>query len=346
MPHVIRAMRNGKRYVLTLAVQTENEAAAERLKFEHDPEGYALLHKTAKALRAAPKPEPVKADTWDHIDAWSADMTKRGRTPVYIRCTNSYVRQWRDALRRPLEACSLALLTSTLEQWTTAVKDRVIALKSFTAFLRTKGLLDRKNDPTLDFKNDPDLFKPTRKPSERSYSKELVEKTYSLIYRQDVRDLFRFRAMTGCHTTELRRIAADKNSLQVVNDGSGIYGVARFEHKNGTPHALSLDKATYFAAMRLQALESLPSNNGIGYCLQSVSPGFVIERLRHTFATLAPSCGKVVKPQGNTGVDHAAVAQQLGHSVATANKYYRGDTVPDMIRIPYKLHHTDDPVLT
>jgi integrase len=158
------------------------------------------------------------------------------------------------------------------------------------------------------------------------------------------------RAKTGMHNSEIERLASGRGELRVINDPSGIAGTARFLHKNGRVHIISLDAQALAAGQRLQARGSAPSRNtvreSIGYASarigqQPLNPG----ELRHSFATWAKNEGTVVKAtQGGVPLD--VVAAVLGHqSTRTTSKFYDGTEVPPMITVPLKLHHPQDPAV-
>ncbi len=77
--------------------------------------------------------------------------------------------------------------------------------------------------------------RPGKAPGERAYSADVIEAAYRDLRTQFARDTFRLLAVTGLHRTEVDRLASGKGTVEVVNDASGIYAVARYTHKNGTP---------------------------------------------------------------------------------------------------------------
>ena len=86
--------------------------------------------------------------------------------------------------------------------------------------------------------------KSNKDPKDRAYPIPQLEEVYSAIAIQGVRDVFRIRLMTGMHESEIVRVVSGQGEMLVVDDASGIYAVAKFTHKNGRPHAVSLERDT------------------------------------------------------------------------------------------------------
>jgi integrase len=150
------------------------------------------------------------------------------------------------------------------------------------------------------------------------------------------------------HKSEISRLASGKGELRSVNDPSGIAGTARFVHKHGRVHMLSLDAQAFAAATRLQARGSAPTRNTVRESIQYAAaragvPPINPSELRHSFATWAKNVGTLIKPTEG-GVPLDVVASVLGHqSTRTTSKFYDGTEVPPMVALPLKLQHPRDP---
>jgi integrase len=235
-----------------------------------------------------------------------------------------------------------------LANWPTAYQLRVIAIKSFFSWLRSEDRIKPSDDPTLALKVPPAVAEKGSRT--KGYPMEQVEAIYAALEKQVVRDIIMVKAKSGMHYTELRRIANRKGELRPLADtSSGIAGTARFKHKNGRIHIVSLDAQSFAAAQRLQRRGRVPAHFSVKRFLdraaeQCGQPTINLGELRHSFATWAKNHGELVKPTSG-GVALEIVASILGHtSTRTTTMFYDGTEVPPMVRIPIKLHHPQDPV--
>ncbi|NOJ83831.1 site-specific integrase [Myxococcus xanthus] len=346
---VIERQWAGRRYSVALDAASEREALAELALWERDPDAYRTRR------QAALDNAPVHIDE-EAVAGLLLHLTEKGRGLAHRRAVRAYLSAWGEALAgRDLRKVQLRDLRKLLADWGTARKYRIIALKSFTAWLREEDRLKPSEDPTLSLRVPPAVAEKGSRI--KGYSLAFVERIYGTVGSQCVRDVLCLRAKTGMHATEIARIAAGEGALRVVNDPCGIVGTVTFKHKNGRIHIVSLDAQSMAAAERLQARGKSPSTSSVheclGYAAGRLSKQFPNERitplvpgeLRHSFATWASECGRVVKPTSD-GVPLKMVAAVMGHlNTRTTKLFYEGVQIPPMIVLPLNLHHPKDPVL-
>lgn len=352
-----RRIGGGVRRVIRLDVHSEEDARAELALFTRNPLGYRTQRQlTARAVEGA-EAAVLDAPT---LERFLKDAA-RECTPEYVEYVlGTYLREWAVKLnRRDLGAVDLPELQRILDGWDTARHKRIVALKSFTAWLRERGLLRRSADPTLDLKVPQP--KPEQAVRAKGYSMREVEQVYAEIPSQLLRDVLCLRAKTGMHDTEIARVARGQAVLKAINDPCGIAGTVTFQHlKGGMVHTISLDAQTFAAAQRLQArgspLTRAPAlvmmkraaNRLRAACktekereaIRVVSPG----ELRHSFSTWATEHGRLIRPTAN-GLPVSEVAAVMGHLNTRTTKgfYVSRGVVPPMISIPLWLVHPADP---
>lgn len=333
--------------VVTLDVSSEREALAEMALWERDPAGYRNREQSARDAAAVRLDGPTLADFLAHL-------ARRGLTEEYRTYVRTYLQEWGEALaRRDLRTVQLRELRQLLSRWKTARHHRIVALKSFTAWLREEDYLRRSEDPTIDLRVPPAT--PEKSVRAKGYPMPLVERFYSELESQASRDMICLRAKTGMHDTEIGRIASGDGVLRKVEDPSGIYGTVTFRHKNGRIHVVSMDAQTFGAAERLQARGSAVTRNALKVMLDRAgerirkadglkeAPRLMPGELRHSFATWASAHGVVVRPtEGGVSLD--VVASVMGHlSPRTTKVFYEGNQIPPMIALPLRLAHPKDP---
>jgi integrase len=342
-----RRVGGGKRLVITLDVDNEDDARAELRLFERDPLSYRSQRQVI-AAKAAGDPGAATLDG-DTLEAFLKHCERQGLTEDYRNdILGHYLRAWGNALgRRDIRTVQLRELRVMLDKWRTARHHRIVALKSFTAWLREEDRLRRNEDPTLDLK----VPQPIAEKSIRvkGYAMPEVERVYAEVASQVLRDTLCLRAKTGMHDTEIARVANGQAVLRVINDPSGIFGTITFRHlKAGKVHVVSVDRQTFDAAQRLQTRGSPLSRNAAKVMLdraakrlgrQPLKPG----ELRHSFATWARAQGRIVRPTEG-GVPLSEVAAVMGHmNHRTTKVFYEGNEVPPMIILPLNLRHPEDP---
>jgi integrase len=369
--YLIEKMVAGRRYSLNLGVIGEDRARAEYALFLQSPHTYR-----APAERVAEE-QNKKAEAENRALAGAVVITtelitayrdaalegvhRRAASAQHVRECCGFIGEFAKAPQlagRDLRSVTLGELNAALDQWSKSRRKRIVALKSFTKFLRRRGLLSAKNDPTVDLTT-PQPRTPTEAEKEdKVYSPEDLEAFYRHLDKQESRDVFLVRTYTGLHLTEIRRIAEGKGSLRRVGKGE-IVGTVSVEHKSGQTHVQSLNAKAFAAFERLVSAGRIPSEGrlieaGRRAC---ISLGYVTKdgkadddrrvqmaNLRHTFITHATESGKLVNAEGDGGVPVNVVAQLVGHhDTKTTSKFYIAKRVPPMVVIPVMLEHPDDP---
>ncbi|WP_426751572.1 hypothetical protein [Myxococcus sp. Y35] len=369
---VIERGINGRAWKVTLDAQTHRQALAELALFERDPEGYRTRAQQRRERAAASAPG-LRLDA-AALAAFDADAKARvdagELSPGYVRHTlQPYLRAWADALGgRELRTVTLAELRVTLAGWESARHKRVVALKAFTAWARSAGRLDQKDDPSLWL----EVPKVTPRPvADRAFTAEQVatfyaalrDYTYAPGYGDDappeaprlrvdlqpIRDVFLLRALCGMHGTEIERLARGEGRIRVLEGEGEIAAVLEFKHKNGGAHAVSIGCQALAAAQRLQAAGRAPDRVATSRAVARVIAarpeldGFSFERLRHTFVTLSANGGRLVTARAG-GVSLDAISQVTGHSIRTARRHYLGVHIPPMVVVPLVLVNADDEI--
>ena len=366
---VIERMVNGHRYTKSLDVRNEQDAFAELALFDRDPVAY----QTKTAAKAVPPSEVVTIDG-RAVGRFLAFLRSEERTERYRRNVQHYLATWgKFYAGRDIRSVPLQEILQELGRHKRARKNRITALKSFTAFLREQeATLTSKEDPTIDLKVPP--ARPQKAVREKGYPIEQVERLYSAIdgWRsnkygwkntgrkvevQCVRDVLVLHAKCGMHATEIERLARGLGEVKPIEGQGEIAGTIKFVHKSGRVHIQSVDAQALAAAQRLQARGSAPvesfirkvvkraveevNKRGRRKVLKSVRFG----ELRHSFVTWAHEGGQEVRPKKG-GVPLHTVAAVVGHmSALTTKRFYEGVKVPVMIKIPIRLFHGSDPVV-
>ncbi|MCP3137535.1 site-specific integrase [Pyxidicoccus xibeiensis] len=365
-----RRAGSGKRYKIALDVRTEREALAELALFERDPAGYQTRKQQRRERAADTGGMRLDAAALGEFFTDARAKVARGELSVgYVRhALQPYLIAWAEALGgRELRAVSLAELNAILGRWTGAGPKRIVVLKAFTAWARSKGRLAQKDDPTLGLKVPPVTTRPMEA---RAFTASKVEAVYAALRNytfapghgsdapasaprvtvdmQPVRDVFVLRAKCGMHGTEIDRLARGAGTVRVLTGQGEIAATLVFPHKRGGEHVVSVDAQALAAAQRLQARGKAPDPVTTSRAVARVIAeypeldGFAFERLRHTFITLG-AAGRVVTAKGG-GVPLELLSQVAGHtSTATTRRHYLGTHVPPMVVLPLQLVNEDDP---
>jgi integrase len=354
-----RRVGSGVRRVISLNVRSEDDARAELALFTRNPLAYQTQKQAAAEATAGTGRATLDGTS---LAEFLAHARAAGLTEEYVEhVLHHYLSEWALKLgRRDISAIKLTEIKAILGTWTTARHKRIIVIKSFTAWLREEGRLDRAVDPTLD------LTVPQAKPEQsvraKGYTMEEVQAAYAVAPSQLLRDVLCLRCKTGMHDTEIARIARGQALLKEINDPCGIAGTVTFKHlKAGMEHTISLDAQTFAAAGRIQARGSpLTRAPALLMCkriakrlqdactdekkrskIRSIAPG----ELRHSFATWASKFGELIRPT-NAGLPVEEVAAVMGHkSTRTTAAFYKKVQVPPMIKLPLCLVHSGDPAL-
>lgn len=339
--YVIERMRGGERYTHVLFVGSEGEADAEYALFLRDPARYQPPHKSMPLRRTGRA--SIDAET---LGLFLAAQKAAGFSREHRQDLKHSLEKLGAALRgRDLRVVPLGELREILARQT-ATKHRIIALKAFAGWLRSVDRLRRDEDPTLEIKVPPS--RAAQFIAAKHYDLAHVDAVYRCISSQAVRDVVRLRVCTGVHKKEIDRMARGECELRELNLRCGIKGTVRFLHKRRKQHILSLDAGCFAAARRLIARGSAPTDHTCIDVLDTAARRAEQERilpgnLRHTFTTASRRYGRVVRPT-RRGVSLETIRQIVGHvTTDTTSTYYDGTDVPDMVRLPLKLAHADDP---
>ncbi|GHG91518.1 hypothetical protein [Comamonas sp. JC664] len=347
--------------MLTLGVASEREALAELALFERDPAAYQTKKEAARRKAEADQQTAgdVVALTPELQGEFIESARKEGLSEEYVKhILGNYLAHWGVALAgRDLRGVTLLELKKMLKGWKTAEHHRIVALKSFTSWLREEGKLHRSNDPTLDLQVP--QAQPEKSVRTKGYTMAEVEAVYAEVSSQLLRDTLCLRAKAAMHDTEIARVARGEALLKEVNDPCGIKGTVTFHHKRGDDHVVSLDEQAFAAALRLQArkrpLTRAPALLMLKRAASRLREKFetpeekekirVIEpgEIRHSFSNWASEYGVLVRPT-KQGLPVEEVAAVMGHrSTKTTRTFYKRVLVPPMIQLPLKLVHPEDP---
>lgn len=332
------------RHRLRLRVESEGAALAELALFDRDPAAYLAKDDEDRGR--------VLLDA-DALAGLLRHLAAEGRTIAYRKNVRLYAAQWIAALDgRDLRKVTLADLQRLLDEWKTARRHRIIAIKTLTAYLRERtAVLLTGDDPTAALRVP--QARPEKASRAKGWSVEAVEAVYRQVGPQDVRDVMALRARTGLHETEVSRIAEGRAVLSRVDAGE-IVGTVRLDHKSGRIHTQSLDAQAFAAALRIATLRR-PLDNArlnrevrvafgrVNAMRREALPLHGLGELRHSFVTWAKTLGREVRAAG-TGVPLALVAETIGHATTrTTSRFYDGTEVPVMIALPLRLVHPSDP---
>lgn len=309
---IIERMVSGQHFHVSTRCRTERAALKELERFETAPYAYragapqkkagAAIILTAELIR-------------DYVD-WQEHVKKTTRAHA-LDCER-YLGQWADVFgHRDLRTISLHDdIKPALDAWKTARKTRVVALKGFTAWLRReKGILERRDDPTLD------LQVPSTRPEKLTRKKaipfEVVQATLPLL-PADVRDLVVLLAATGLHVSEVRRFASGEGALHEPSPQQrkeGVRATLSVRHKNGRLHVVALTSEEVLeAAQNIAIAKKVPSHSTQWWALREAKAEWNIGSLRHSVATWLHEAGWSLE----------AIAEQLGHrDPRTTADFYR-----------------------
>lgn len=310
---VIERTVAGTPFHVSTRCRTERAALKELERFEASPHGY----RPGGVPRKAPSgPVALTAELIVEYVDWLENVKRTTRDHA-LDCER-YLGQWADVFdRRDLRTLTLHEdIKPALAAWPTARKTRVVALKGFTAWLRReKGLLERRDDPTLD------LQVPQSKPEKLRRRKAIpfsvVQATLPKL-PDDVRDLVLVLAATGLHVSELRRFAQGEGGLHEplpAQRAQGVKATLSVRHKTGRLHvvALTTDEALE-AAKRIAKAGKVASHSTQWWALREAGASWNVGSLRHSVATWLHEAGWSLQ----------AIAEQLGHrDPRTTSDFYR-----------------------
>lgn len=344
---------NGKRYGMKLNVSSEDEAMAEWALWKRDPLAYT--ERREERLRIEEDRVLLTPET---IDLFRNHLYSLDRERKHVENCCYYLVWWEERLRgKDLRKVTLRDLKLVLATAQTARKNRIAAYKVLASFLREElAVLPRGDDASLDLKIP--AARAEKDVREKGHTAEEIQAVYANLSPwgvhasqdlQPIRDLIRVLITTGCHQTELMRIARGDCVVEELHHPE-IAAVVRVRHKSGQVHQQSVDAATLAAVRRLISKGSIPAGDWTRRCVAKAAERAGVQplrigSLRHSFVTLAAQSGRMVLPKDG-GLSLTDVARAVGHaSPSTTKKFYDCSKVPAMIVLPLELEHPDDPII-
>jgi hypothetical protein len=323
---VIERRVGGSVRALTLETHDEDFAVGELARFEVDPERYALAHDHPEQIERV---GPV----WITDDRIKLYLQSIARTVDDHRAARkAYLNAW-GKLGLDLRSVDLRRLRTALAQFDGGHRGRVEALNAFARFLVREGDLATWR-PLVNTVAPDESIRAARE----AYSLEQLQECYAKL-TGPVRDLFRLRAATGMHHTEIEQLQGagvtkaplpDRGvAIRELDGKHEIAGVLQVMHKSRHRHRQSVDAVTLAAALRLR--EGVPSRITVWEAIKPLVPS----NLRHTYATLAGECGELVTFTPG-GVDRSRVAQAMVHRAGSTMlpDRYEKVQIPPMLRLP------------
>ncbi len=312
----------GRQRTFKLRTHDEELATGELARFHADPAAYA------RPAPAGSAESPVFI-TSDRINDYLKSIADTVADHRLAR--RNYLLAW-SAKRLDLRSVDRKALRKVLGEFDGGHRGRTEALNAFSRWLVKEGELPSWRP--LENDRPPAATRAARE----AYTVEQLRQCFKRL-DGDLADLFRLRAATGMHHTEIAQLEGARvldgllpekgPAIRKLDGKHEIAGVLQVTHKNGQRHRQSVEAATLAAALRL--VEGVPSRIDAWEAFDPLVPS----NLRHTFVTLAGEVGELVTYSGG-GVDRARVAQAVGHragSTMTADRYEKIQ-VPPMIRLP------------
>lgn len=283
--YVIARTIKGERFHLSTRTHNLTAAMKQLTRFETNPHTYSP---------AGDEVEEVLLLTNELIlehRKWSIEVRKNTRH--HANSVAHRLGEWMaDLGRRDLRKLTLRHdIKPALERWQTSRQLRIIAIKSFYAWLRKeRHLLTNAQDPTLD------LPVPQVTPEKAKRRKAVEPARIKAAWRQlkgAPRDMLEVLAATGMHVTELERFIRSAES-QLIK-GKRPLAVLVTRHKTGVLTRIPLnDKSHVAAAERLKKVGQVPRwfrKKLIAACLRAKVEPFTPGVMRHSVATHAVASG-------------------------------------------------------
>jgi integrase len=353
---VIERTIKGIPYFITLNVTSRKQARAELALFERDPVSYQA------ALLAEPFAEvegPQLRSTTLHEFLEDKRTGDKAVCGDHQGALERYLLHWMTALEgRDFRKITLGQYRTVLRTLKPR-RQHIVAIRSFTHWLRKEGRLSATEDASQDL--EVPQPKPLRAERAVGFTMKAVAKAYASIRSstaheyldaatcQVVRDIIALKATTGMHLTEVGRIASGSWRVRRLEGYGEIAGAVTFFHKRGEPHSVSLNEKALAAAERLQKRGQLPNRKTLHRVLDACvkNADFNFAELRHSFATWANEFGVEVKPPERAGVSRNLIAQVMGHkNEGTTSGHYIDTEIPSMIALPLVLENPEDPIGT
>jgi hypothetical protein len=374
--YVLERKHQGRNYAFPLKATSLDEAERQLALWESDPVRYIQAHEVRQqeAQDLVQGEIRITEALLTDLKTWLEGANNDGyaRSTEQVKNVVAYCREWgkdlagHDLRRFSKKQLDHALVNrphapqvyrkgKKLPSKSKARRNRIVAFKTMTAYLKEVGKLDPGQDPGR-FLKTPAVV-PAKTLRTKGYEAQALQRTYRAIQdlpnqrkaglAQMVRDVMRLSVCYGMHLTEIRRIAAEGRIRELEGQGD-IAGTITFVHKNGEPHVISVEGRALAAARRLQALKTLPVTNVIRKLLNGATDSIGLSKMnpgefRHTTVTLGQN-GRLVQPTTDA-VSLAEIARIVGHRTTdTSRRFYDMNAIPPMLVVPVSLEHPEDPV--
>jgi hypothetical protein len=319
----------GHHFHLSTRCNTERAALRQYERFEADPWGFTPLGEHSDAVFITP-------ELVTEFGLWMRDVKRNSRE--WILGVLNFLGDWGLALRgKDLRRLNVQRdLKPPLNKWKSQ-RQRVEAIKSFCTWLRTeKGILNKANDATQDFRIPPATAEKTRR--RKVVAEENLQRVMALL--SDVtRDVMTLQLGTAWHISEVRRFAQHGEILSAP----GLLAVLVTKHKSGELTRTPITEPEHLAAAkRIRERKHIPINTTLARNLRVACdsirreqelagvpekdrmPHFRLGQMRHTVLTIAVARGATPEQ-----------AAQFAHhrSSATTKRFYIDLAVP-VVTVP------------
>jgi len=357
------------RYSITLDwVKNEDDALAEVAAWNRLGKVAYLEQIQQRASQVVTKAVKPQAD---HLQGLERRLKARKRSKRHIQNTLHYAQVWMDELgpktdlRTVGKARLIAILDAKAPEDQPSKRNKlIVGLKNLCRYLESKGLLDPRDAPDRFLQVE--KVAPARLTRRRDHTRATLEAAYAQIapievgdaggrpaeadQAQAVRDTVRLMLQYGLHHAEVSRLAAcDPSTAIRPVEHEEIAGVISFYHqKKRAWHYVSIDAPSWAAVERLRARGHAPGDRAMRDYLQAASTRAGVERvlpsrLRHSWATLGRSGGRLVSPQEG-GLTPEQMITVSGHtSTTTLTTHYDATVLNPMVVIPIALVSQHDP---
>ncbi len=325
---IIERQIKGRKFHVSTRASTISAALVQLERFERAPAEYdpgvslngegALLMRRQLAL--------------DYFDYLVSPRSKggKGNYRKHSKQMANRMKEWAaDLAGRDLKSLDLGRDIIPVLERRTNRKNRIIALKGFYTWLRTKKhLLKSAHDPTLD------LPVPQSSPEKHRRRKVVpFESAFKAAEKLDLRmrDALNLLIATGWHITEAERFVREEESEIILNPpGVKVLAALVMRHKSGDTTSTPLTRVDQLeSAQRLKEAETFPSrlNSRLKTaCIAAKVDAFTFGVLRHSVATWAVEQGATV-PE---------VALFLHHKSPETTRRFYVDTATPVPAVPVR----------
>lgn len=339
--YIIERWIDGHRYHVSTKCRTERAALVQLAEFEADPRNYKpdrARIQTGNLKRVA-----MTAELVDEYRAWMTSRTNpasKEHADKHETRLMAWMKFYRDRDVRTVKLQEIAGFIS-------GKKDRPMRIQSLKAFFgwlrKTKYLLDRSEDPTLDLDSEP--ARASQNSREVYISPENILKVLPHLPDRS-RDVIILRLGTGWHGKEVERFCAGGTIRYTpgksiwLETGAGprevpLLATLHVKQKTGVETKTPIIYPEHLAAAeRIQFRRYVPSQLTMNQhvtkaCMAAGVPRFLNWHLRHTVVSYADDQG--------VNLEHSA--KFIDHvGIDTARKHYRQMGLPrqaiPVVRIP------------